>query len=94
MSISEQKVKELVNKFKQLVDSEKSIIDHRTYQEVITDNAKQCAVICIENEYNSLREQLFNLRACRVIESERTYLFRIQELIEQEKEAKQEIEKL
>jgi len=56
--------------------------------------AKQCALIAIENEYYSLKEQLFNLRSCGIIESEKVYLFRLQELINEEKEVKQEIEKL
>lgn len=58
------------------------------------DNAKQCALIAVENEYNSLREMLFNMRACRVIESEKVYLHRLQELIKEEQEVKLEIEKL
>lgn len=56
--------------------------------------AKQCALIAVENEYNSLREMLFNLRSCQVIESEKVYLFRLQKLINEEQEVKQEIELL
>jgi len=56
--------------------------------------AKQCALISVENEYYSLKEQLFNLRSCGIIESENVYLFRLQELIYEEKEVEQEIEKL
>jgi hypothetical protein len=55
---------------------------------------KKCALIAVENEYHSLREQLFNLRSCRVIENEQTYLKRIDQLIEEEKQVKQEIERL
>lgn len=55
---------------------------------------KQCALIAVENEYHSLREMLFNLRSCYVIASEEVYLFRLQQLIDQEKEVKQEIEAL
>ena len=57
-------------------------------------NAKQCALIAVSNEYHSLRELLFNLRSCRVIESEKVYLHRLNEYIEEEREVKQEIEKL
>lgn len=56
--------------------------------------AKKCALIAVENEYKSLREQLFNLRVCRVIENENTYLTRLQLLIDEESELKSEIEKI
>ena len=56
--------------------------------------AKQCALIAVENEYNALREQLFNLRSYKVIENEKVYLIRLQQLIDEEKEVKQELEKL
>ena len=55
---------------------------------------KECAIIAIEIEYHSLREQLFNLKSCGVIENEKVYLKIIQDLIDEEKEVKQEIEKL
>jgi len=58
------------------------------------ENRIESAIICIENEHHSLREQLFNLRACGVIKNEKTYLSRLQELIDQEEEVKKEIEKL
>jgi hypothetical protein len=58
------------------------------------ESAKQCALIAVENEYNSLREQLFNLRSCRVITSEKVYLHRLDYLINEEKQVKIEIEKL
>jgi translation initiation factor 2B subunit (eIF-2B alpha/beta/delta family) len=57
-------------------------------------HAKKCALIAVEKEYNSLRELLFNLKSCRVIESELTYLKRINDLIQEEQQVKQEIEKL
>lgn len=59
-----------------------------TYQ---TGTAKRNCLIAIENEYNSLREMLFNLRSCHVIESEKVYLHRLQELIDEEQKVKQEI---
>jgi hypothetical protein len=58
------------------------------------NDAKQCALIAVENEYNSLREQLFNLRSCYVIESATTYLTRLENLNKEEKQVKQEINKL
>lgn len=58
------------------------------------EQAKQCALIAVENEYHSLREMLFNLRSCHVIESENVYLNRLQELIDEEKQVKNEIELL
>ena len=48
------------------------------------DNSRFNSVACIENEYNSLREQLFNLRSCGVIVNEQTYLVRLQTLIDEE----------
>jgi hypothetical protein len=59
-----------------------------------TDDAKACAKIAVENEYNSTRELLFNLKACKVIESEKVYLTRIQQLIDEEKEVTTEIDNL
>ena len=41
----------------------------------------------IEVKFYALREQLFNLKSCGVIESQKVYLYRIQELIDQEAEA-------
>lgn len=90
-----EKAVELVNKFS-LVNSEMIIVDglwDRDFK-LDDDDAKQCALIAVENEYNSLREMLFNLRSCCVIESERVYLHRLQQLIDEETQVKQEIEKL
>jgi len=58
------------------------------------EQQKQCAIIACEIKYHSLRELLFNLRACRVIESEKVYFSRVQTLLDEENEVKQEIEKL
>ena len=52
---------------------------------------RECALICLVNEYNALREQLFNLRSTRVIESEKVYLHRLDELIRQEQEVKEHL---
>jgi hypothetical protein len=57
-------------------------------------HAKKCALIALENEYKSLREQLFNLRSCHVIENEKVYLVRIDFLNKEESELRKEIEKL
>lgn len=56
--------------------------------------AKQCAIIAVKNEYHALREQLFNLRACGVIESAQTYLGRLDILNEEEEQVKTEINNL
>ena len=56
--------------------------------------AKQCALICVGNEYISLREQLLNLRSCKVIENGKTCLVRLKQLIDEEQEVKNHIEKL
>jgi hypothetical protein len=61
--------------------------------EIVDYLSIKCALLAIEKEYHSLREMLFNLRACRVIESEKVYLRRLQELIDEEEKVKQEIEK-
>jgi len=58
------------------------------------ESSKQCALIAVENEYHSLREQLFNLRSCHVIESEKVYLARIDFLNQEESKIKTEIENL
>jgi hypothetical protein len=60
----------------------------------INYTAKQCALIAVENEYKALRELLFNLRARGVDISEIVYLKMIKDLIDEEQEVKQEIEKL
>lgn len=56
------------------------------------DRAKQCALLHVKEKYNEIRETLFNLRACGVINSERTYLNRIADLIIKEQQVKQAIE--
>ena len=79
-----EKAKQIIDKFLPLVEA---------FTEIgRLENAKKCASIAVENEYHSLREMLFNLRSCHVIESEKVYLFRLQKLINEEKEVKQEIE--
>lgn len=74
----------------ELVDKMASNIEGHGWKEM----SKECALIAVENEYKALREQLFNLRSTRVIESEKVYLFRVQELIDKEQELKNEIKNL
>ena len=62
--------------------------------EVQEIESKRCAIIAVESEYHSLREQLFNLKSCGIDIPEKVYLFRIQELIDEEQEVKTEIEAL
>jgi hypothetical protein len=85
---------EAKDKAKELVDSFYNAKDEDGFHSMNTYRAKQCALIAVENEYKSLREQLVNLRACKVIESEKTFLFRMQELIDKENEVKNEINNL
>ena len=61
------------------------------YTDVVFNEA---AIKMVETEYHSLREQLFNLRACGVIESGNTYLKRLDELNSQEEGIKKEINNL
>jgi hypothetical protein len=56
------------------------------------EQAKQCALLHVKEKYKEIRETLFNLRACGVINSERTYLNRIADLIIKEQQVKQAIE--
>jgi hypothetical protein len=66
------------------------------YQFILTDKtfAKDCALIAVTNEYNSLREQLFNLRVCGMIDIEKVYIHRMDELFQVENELKYEIQQL
>ena len=52
------------------------------------------AIKCVEQEYNALREQLFNLRSCYVIQNPNTYLVSLDQLNNEEQQVKSEIEKL
>lgn len=94
---AKEKAEELVTNYYNIV-CEPIPIEYRATRLGIHDKikkaAKRCALIVCENEYKSLREMLFNLRACKVIEPDSVYLHHIQNLIEEEKEVKQEIEKL
>lgn len=56
--------------------------------------AKDCACIAVENEYNSLREQLYELRVNKVIENGKVYLALLDKTHKYEAEVKAEIEKL
>ncbi len=93
--LAKDKAKELVDRFIPFVESSDGDRYDPAYSfEVELKNAKQCALVAVENEYKSLREMFFTLRACRIIESDKTYLVWIDELINEEKEIKQEINKL
>jgi hypothetical protein len=94
---AKEKAKELVEKYKELQitilgcgDGNPCIIKNT----MIYNSAKQCALIACENEYKSNRELLFSLRSSKVIESEKVYLIRLQGLINEEQEVKNEIERL
>lgn len=85
-----EKAKELVEKFLDVFDK----TEEPSVSYVMVKMAKENALISTKNEYNALRELLFNLRSCRIIENEKVYLHRLDELIKEEKEVKQEINKL
>jgi len=86
-----EKAKELIEKFKRY----SWISCFEGCEELSNiESAKYCALIAVENEYKALREQLFNIRACGIIIGEKVYLTRLQQLIDEEKEVKQELEKL
>jgi len=85
------KAEELIEKFTKHVNGYvgSSMLSNTEYPETILENAKQCALICVENEYHEKREMLFNLRSCGVIENPNTYLVRLQELIDEEQQVKE-----
>lgn len=58
------------------------------------EKSKQILIYLVENEFHSLREQLFNLRSCGVIENPNVYLHRLKELIEDETKIIKEIENI
>ena len=76
-------------KAEQLVEKYASINDNCNSFEY----DKQCALIAVENEYFQKRELIYLLRSNHAID-EKVYLHFIQHLIDEEKEVKQEIEKL
>jgi len=61
---------------------------------IAIEATKLHALVSLVNKYIPLREQLFNLRSCGMIQSDRVYLSRLEELIQREAKVKQEIEKL
>jgi protein-tyrosine-phosphatase len=81
---AKEKAEELVNKFDYIIYTDQ---DHN-------NQVRKCAIIAVENEYYSLREMLFNLKACGVITHDRFYLYKIQKLIDEEQEIIKEIKKL
>lgn len=62
--------------------------------DICPDEAKQCALIAVENEYYSLREMLIHFQGTKVINGWNFYLKFLQKLIDEEQDVKQEIEKL
>ena len=77
----QQEAKEIVAKFH----------DPKEYS---TSKAKRWALIFIKDKYDFAKERLTFLKATGAIISQKTYLFRLNELTQEEKEIKQEIEKL
>jgi len=86
-----EKADEIIDKFL-CIDDDSSLDLFCPECGMSVDAAKKCAIIAVENEFTALREQIFNMRACHIIESEKTYLHRLDRLIAKEKEIKKEIE--
>ena len=81
-----EKAQELVEKF---TDIENEYNEYSDFKQ-----AKQCALIAVENEYYSLREMLIHFQGTKVINGWNFYLKFLQKLIDEEQDVKQEIEKL
>jgi len=58
------------------------------------EKSKKNAIFCVQNEYHSLRELLFELKSKGIEFSEKLYPALIQILIDEEKILKEEIEKI
>lgn len=91
---AKEKAIELVEQFSPHITVWDCYWDAPRNEDDIIKDAIKCAIISIENEYNALREQLFNFKACGILTNEKVYLFRLNELIEEEKQVKQELEKM
>jgi len=78
-----QKAAEIIDKFL-CIDDDSSLDLFCPECGMSVDAAKQCALIAVKNEYNSLREQLMNLLSFRIIKNEETYLHRLNMLDTQE----------
>ena len=77
-----------------LVEKFYNEIDCASLRDEISDEkAKQCALICIEIEYKSIRECLVSLKRVGKIDYE-YYLTQLDYLIAEENQLKQEIKKL
>jgi len=89
------KAKKLVEKFLRIEDDTtfywEPYYDKPYNDDEVLPHAKKCALFCVENEYFGKRELLINLKSCGIGISEKAYLYRIQELIDEEAEVKQEI---
>ena len=90
MTIKERAI-ELVDSYRMLLINKDTDCGNEILCTII---AKECALISVINEHNSLREQLFNLRVCGMIESEKVYFYRMDELFQIENELKYEIQNL
>lgn len=86
-----QKSEELFNSFFSNIESFYSETEARDVYGISIQQAKQCALIAVENEYRSRRELLFDLRSSRAIEHESVYLKRLDDTFDEEKQVKQEL---
>ena len=64
------------------------------YEAMSDNDIYELMKVIVKDRYFHLREIVFELRACRVIESEKVYLAKIQGLIDQEKLLIEEIDNL
>lgn len=58
------------------------------------DDSVECSIIAVENEYHSLRELLFDFMSSRIIENQKVYIKRLDDLLNEEKEVKQELNEM
>lgn len=86
-----QKAKDLVDKFYNAQIQELNKSGTTAIEEVELSISKECAIICTQIEYHEKRELLYNLKSCGVNISDEVYSYRLQELIDEEKEVIKQI---
>jgi hypothetical protein len=89
---AKEKAIELVERFETYADYHEC--DAFSERQRMRFNAVSIALISVKNEYYSLREMLFNLKSCGVITDDKFYLYKIQNLIDDEREVIKEIKQL
>ena len=92
ITIKKQRIFIMEEKAKKLVDSFKN--KNEIGMLVSPYLAQRCAIISARNEYHASRELLFNLKSCGVNITEKVYLFRLYQLLNEEIDLIREIRKL